>query len=268
MVYKMKTGERLNLKHPVGFNEKQNYLKIYEKHPEYSFLVDKIAVRDYIAEKIGKEYLFPIYGCWDRFEDIDFESLPNEFVLKCNHDSGSVKFIRDKNTIDFVAFKKFFNARLKRNPYYDSREYPYKSLKAKIIAEKYMVPDGQSDINDYKFFCFNGEPRIMFVATERSTDCRFDFYDMDFNHLDIVNIHPNSDKPIEKPELFEEMKAVAARLSSGMKFVRIDLYVIEGQIYFGEFTFFHGGGFWLFKPDEWEKKLGDWIFLSCNEVKK
>ena len=128
-----------------------------------------------------------------------------------------------------------------------------------IMAEKYMVPEGAKDIEDYKFFCFNGKPEIMFVATDRSTDVKFDFFDMDFNHLDIENIHAQSGKKIEKPNLFDKMKEIATKLSQGMKFVRIDLYEIEGKIYFGEFTFFHGGGFWLFKPDEWERKLGDMI---------
>ena len=134
-----------------------------------------------------------------------------------------------------------------------------------IMAEKLMTPEGESDINDYKFFCFNGKPEIMFVATERSIDCKFDFFDMEFNHLDIENIHPMSGKEIEKPSTFEEMKEIASRLSEGMKFVRIDLYEINGQVYFGEFTFFHGGGFWPFAPEEWEEKLGNLIKIENDK---
>ncbi|MBO5357299.1 MAG: glycosyl transferase [Clostridia bacterium] len=262
MVYKVKTGKKLNLKNPKGFCEKLNWLKINKIHPEYTDLVDKIKVREYITEKLGEDICFPVYGQWERYEDIDFEKLPNEFVLKCNHDSGSVKIIKDKSTIDHKELSKFFKARLKINPYAIGREYPYKNVKPMIMAEKFMTPEGESDINDYKFFCFNGKPEIMFIATERSIDCKFDFFDMEFNHLDIENIHPMSDKNIEKPALFDEMKKIAAKLSEGMESVRIDLYQINGKVYFGEFTFFHGGGFWPFTPEVWEEKLGDLIDLS------
>ncbi len=262
MVYKIKTGKKLNLKKPVGFNEKLNWLKINEIHPEYKDYADKIKVREIVEEKLGKDICFPLLGQWERYEDIDFNVLPEQFVLKCNHDSASVRIVKDKTKINHNEFSKFYNGRLKLNVYTIGREYPYKGIKPKIIAEKYMTPEGETDINDYKFFCFNGKPEIMFIATERNVDCKFDFYDMDFNHLDIVNIHPQSGKTIEKPQLFDEMKEIATKLSQGMKFVRIDLYEIGGKVYFGEFTFFHGGGFWLFKPEEWEKKLGDLIELT------
>lgn len=262
IVYKIKTGKKLNLKNPVGFNEKLNWLKVNEKRAEYTDLVDKIKVRDYVKNKLGEDICFPLLGQWERYEDIDFERLPEQFVLKCNHDSGSVKIIKDKKEIDHKSFSKFYKSRLKMNPYTIGREYPYKNVKPMIMAEKYMVPKGAKDIEDYKFFCFNGKPEIMFVATDRSTDVKFDFFDMDFNHLDIENIHAQSGKKIEKPNLFDKMKEIATKLSQGMKFVRIDLYEIEGKIYFGEFTFFHGGGFWLFNPEEWERKLGDLIKLQ------
>ncbi len=259
MVYKIKTGKSLNLDDPTGFCEKLNWLKVNDKHSEYTKLVDKLAVRDYITEKIGKEYLFPLLGHWKHFDDIDFDRLPDKFVLKCNHDSGSVRFVTDKNKIDKEEFKSFFEGRLKLNPYYAGREYPYKNVKPEIIAEEYMESDDGRGINDYKFFCFDGKPEIMFVATDRATDVRFDFYDMEFNHLPIYNIHPNSDSVVKKPESFEEMKNLCEKLTKGMKFVRLDLYELDGKIYFGEFTFFHGGGFYPFEPAEWEKKLGDLI---------
>lgn len=259
MVYYMKTGRRLNLDTPVGFNEKLNWLKINEIHPEYSKLVDKYEVRVDIREKLGEGYMFPLLGVWDSYEDINFNSLPTEFVLKCTHDSGSVKIVMNKEEINHEEYKKFFNGRLKVNSFHLGREYPYKDVKPRIIAEKLM--EAKEGINDYKFFCFDGKPTIMFVATERASgDTKFDFYDMDFNHLDIVNIHPQSTKGgITKPKCFDEMKDIAAKCSQGMKFVRIDLYEIDGKVYFGEYTFFHGGGFWLFKPDHWEKDLGDLI---------
>lgn len=262
IVYKIKAGKKLNLKNPVTFCDKQNWLKVNDIHPEYTQLVDKIGVRDYIKENFGEEYLFPIHGVWENFDDIDFESLPEKFVLKCNHDSGSVKVITDKSKINKEELKDFFTGRLKMNSYVFGREYPYKDVKPLIYAEKYMVADGESDINDYKFFCFDGKPEIMFIATDRSQDVKFDFFDMDFNHLDIVNIHEQSGIEIQKPKMFEQMKEFAAKLSQGMKFVRIDLYEIGGKIYFGEFTFFHGGGFWPMYPEKWEYELGKLIDIS------
>ena len=259
LVYWIKTGKKLNLKNPEGFNEKLNWLKLNKIHPEYTELVDKLSVRKYISETIGEDALFPLLGSWDRFEDIDFDSLPDKFVLKCNHDSGSVKIINDKKSIDKKELSAFFDRRLKLNAFCLGREYPYKDVKPKIMAEAFMeTPDGQG-LNDYKFFCFNGKPEILFVATDRSTDVKFDFFDMDFNHLDIYNIHEQSGKEIPKPACFEQMKEIAAKLTKGMEFVRLDLYEIDGHIYFGEFTFFHGGGYYLFHPEHWEKDLGDLI---------
>lgn len=258
------TGKRINFKEPKGFCEKQQWLKVNDRREEYGPLVDKLAVRDHIDKTLGEGHLFPLLGYWESFDDIDFSTLPDQFVLKCNHDSGSTKVIKDKTALteeDKKNLKKHFSRRLKKDFFYAGREYPYKGLKRYIIAEKLMTDekDPEKSIEDYKFFCFNGVPRVMFVATDRSTDCRFDFYDMDFNHLDLINIHPNSDKVIEKPEMFEEMKEIAAKLSEGMRFVRIDLYELNGKIYFGEYTFFHGGGFQLCHPDKWERRLGDWI---------
>lgn len=262
IVYRIKTGKKLNLKNPTGFCEKLNYLKIYNKIEKYTDLVDKIKVKEYITKNFGEEYIFPTLGVWDHYRQIDFNNLPDKFVLKCNHDSGSIKVVVDKSEINHKEFENFFENRLKQNPFYIGREYPYKNVKPKIMAEKYMTPKGKVDINDFKFFCFDGEPKIMYIASQRSIDCKFDFYDMNFSHLNIVNIHPQSGVEIEKPEKFEDMVEFARKLSKGFKFVRVDLYQIDGKIYFGEFTFFHGGGFWLMKPEKWEKILGDWINID------
>ncbi len=261
------TGKFINFKNPKGFNEKLQWLKVNDKRLEYSQLVDKLAVREHISKILGEEYLFPLLGAWKSFNDIDFNSLPEQFVLKCNHDSGSTKVIKAKSALtqdDFDEMNKFYSKRLNRDFFYAGREYPYKGLKPYIIAEELMVDENhpEDSIEDYKFFCFSGEPKIMFVATDRSTDCKFDFFDMDFNHLDLINIHHNSNKPISKPKMFEEMKKIAAKLSQGMKQVRIDLYEINGKIYFGEYTFFHGGGFVLMQPSEWETRLGDLINID------
>lgn len=261
------TGKFINFKTPKGFNEKQQWLKVNNRNDKYTKLVDKLAVREHIDEVLGAGHLFPLLGVWESFEDIDFDALPNQFVLKCNHDSGSTKVIKDKSSLskdDFESMRIMYNKRLKEDFFFAGREYPYKGIKPVIIAEQLMVDEEKPEksIEDYKFFCFNGEPKVMFIATDRSTDCRFDFYDMDFNHLDLVNIHPNADKPIKKPEMFEEMKKIAAKLSKDIPFVRIDLYQLNGKIYFGEYTFFHGGGFRLCTPKKWERKLGDWIDIS------
>ncbi len=265
--YFFTTGKMINFRNPKGFNEKLQWLKVNDRHPEYSKLVDKLAVREHIKKELGEEYLFPLLGSWEHFDDIDFSKLPNQFVLKCNHDSGSTKIIKDKTKLteeELREYKAVFEKRLKADFSYAGREYPYRGIKPRIIAEELMTDekDPTKSVEDYKFFCFDGVPKIMFVATDRSEDCKFDFFDMDFNHLDIVNIHPNTAKPIEKPEKFEEMKEIAAKLSKGIKHVRIDLYEINGRIYFGEYTFFHGGGFQLFNPPEWERRLGDWIKLQ------
>lgn len=267
LFYLAATGHVLHLKNPVTFEDKQQWLKLYDKHPEYTELVDKLAVRKHVDAILGPGHCFPLLGAWKSFDEIDFDQLPNEFVLKCNHDSGSTRVIRDKSTLteaDIAALKKHFDARIGYDFFYAGREYPYKGIKPFILAEQLMRDEASpdKDVEDYKFFCFNGEPRLMFVATDRSTDCRFDFFDMDFNWLNIQNIHPNSGKTIEKPKHFEEMKQAAAELSKGMKFVRVDLYEINGQIYFGEYTFFHGGAFCRFYPEEWEYRLGEWI--DCN----
>jgi len=262
LVYRIKTGKNLNLKNPQTVNEKLNWLKLHNKHEEYTELVDKLKVRKYITEKLSAEYLFPLLGEWDSFDEIDFDSLPESFVLKCNHDSGSVKIIKDKGKADKKALRKFFNGRLSMNSYNFGREYPYKNVKPKIFAEKLMKSSDGKGIRDYKFFCFDGEPKLMFVASDRENDVRFDFFDMSFNHLDIYNIHQNAETVPEKPKNFERMKDLCRVLTKGMKTVRLDLYEIDAKVYFGEFTFFHGGGFYEFFPEEWNKKLGDLIDIS------
>ena len=267
LFYFSTTGKWPNFKKPVGYCEKLQWLKVNDRRPEYRKLVDKLAVRDHIDAVLGEGHMFPLLGQWTSFDEIDFDKLPNQFVLKCNHDSGSTKVIRDKDSLsqeDFAKMNAFYTRRLKHDFYHAGREYPYMGVPRRIIAEQLMIDENnpEKSIEDYKFFCFNGEPKLMFVATDRDTDCKFDFYDMEFNHLDIFNIHPNADKSIEKPAMFEEMKELSAKLSKGMRHVRIDLYELNGKIYFGEYTFFHGGGFQLFHPEEWERRLGDWIDIT------
>lgn len=267
LYYFAMNGHWLHLRNPKGYTEKLQWMKLHDQHPEYTQMVDKIAVRQIVEQRIGPGYSFNLLGQWKSFDEIDFDTLPNQFVLKCNHDSASTTVIRDKSELTpskKVELRDMYSKRLAYDFSKAGREYPYKNVVPCILAEEYMEdPDNPNEsIRDYKFFCFDGVPTIMFVATDRSTDCKFDFFDMEFNHLDIVNIHPNAGKPIPKPKAFDEMKELAAKLSAGIQAVRVDLYEIGGRVYFGEYTFFHGGGFVPFEPEEWERRLGDMIVIK------
>ncbi len=267
LFYFAANGKTLNLKNPVTFCEKLNWLKIHDRHPEHSDYVDKLKVRDIVKEKLGEDISIPLLGHWQHFDDIDFDALPNQFVIKCNHDSGSTKIIKDKSSLsekDFKEMRKFYEKRLKQNFYYAGREYPYKNVVPCILIEELMVDEKnpETSIEDYKFMCFDGKAEMMFIVTDRSTDCRIDYFDRDFNHLDMWNTHINSDKVVNKPDKFDEMWDVAEKLTQGIKFTRLDLYVINGKIYFGEYTFFEGGGFRPYHPDEVNYKLGDMIHLD------
>lgn len=264
MLYRIKMGKPLNLDAPQTYNEKIQWLKLYDRRPEYTMMVDKYAVKDYVEGIIGKEHIIPTLGVWDKFDEIDFEKLPNQFVLKCTHDSGGLVIVKDKSKLDITAARVNINHCLRHNYYWGLREWPYKDMKPRIIAEQYMVDESGTELKDYKFFCFDGEPKAMFIATDRSNpneETKFDFFDMNFNHLPFTNGHPNATKTIEKPRGFEEMKELAAKLSKGIPHVRVDLYDINGHIYFGEMTFSHWSGFVPFVPSEWDTTFGRWIKL-------
>lgn len=260
--------KKLNLKNPTSYSEKLQWLKLYDRKPEYSMMVDKYAVKKYVADVLGEEYIIPTLGVWDRFDDIDFSILPNQFVLKCTHDSGGLIICKDKSKLDINYAREKINKCLKMNFYYHGREWPYKNVKPRIIAEKYMEDESGYELKDYKWFCFDGIPKAMFIATDRSNqsvETKFDFFDMDFNHLPFTNGHPNSKSVIVKPNGFEEMKSLAAKLSRGITQLRIDFYDINGKIYFGEITFFHWSGMVPFEPESWDYKFGSWINLPDKE---
>lgn len=262
--FKRKFGYKLDWKNPKTYSEKLQWLKVYDKNPLYTTLVDKYEVKKYIADIIGEEYIIPTLGVWDRFEDIDFDSLPDRFVLKCTHDSGGLAIVKDKATFDKDKARKQFKIALARNPYSTNREWPYKNVKPRIIAEQYMENEATHDLRDYKFFSFDGVTRAMFIATERGSETeetKFDFFDMDYNHLDFRNGHPNADVLPEKPQCFDEMHALADKLSQGLPQVRVDFYEVNGRVYFGEMTFFHWSGMKPFEPAEWDRTFGDWITL-------
>lgn len=253
-----------DLKHPKTFNEKLCWLKLHGKHPEYTRLVDKYEVKEYVAGLIGKEHIIPTLGVWNTFDEIDFDKLPNEFVLKCTHDSGGLVICRDKKKLDMKAARRKIEKSLKKNYFYEHREYPYKEVKPRIIAEKLMVDESGTELKDYKFFCFDGKVKMMFVATDRPHDVRFDFFDAAFNHLPFKQGHPLASKKIVKPQGYEDMIEIAERLGKGYPHVRIDLYDINGQIYFGEMTFFHFSGNVPFEPNEWDEQIGSWIKLPID----
>lgn len=259
--YRLYLHKKLNIKNPRTYNEKIQWLKLYDRKPEYTMMVDKRAMRSHAAKLIGEDYLIPLIGSWDQVDDIDFGALPDQFVLKCTHDSGGVVICKDKSKLDIDAAKQKLNRCYNSNFYYVGREWPYKYVKPSIIAEKFMVDESGVELKDYKIFCFDGVPRAMFIASDRGAGTKFDFYDMDFNHLPFLNGHPNATKPILKPPGFEKMKELAAKLSQGLTHVRVDFYDINGKVYFGEFTFTHWSGFVPFVPEEWDYIFGDWIKL-------
>lgn len=262
LYFRLFMGESLDLENPVTFNQKIQWLKLHNTNPEYTKMVDKYAVREIIKKEIGEKYLIPLLGVWDRFEEIDFTSLPDQFVLKPTNDSGSVIICKDKTTFNIDKARKKINKALKRNYFYGGREHPYKNVKPRIICEKYMVDESGTELKDYKFFCFSGEPKILFVASNRSIDVRFDFYDMELNRLNFTTgKHSFSKNSIKKIESFDEMVRIAKKLSGNIPHVRVDLYNINGKVFFGEFTFHHNGGVVPFHPKEWDKTLGDLIKL-------
>lgn len=264
-VYWIQLAKRLEIEHPVTYNEKLQWLKIYDRDEKYVSLVDKYEVRKYVRNILGDEYLIPLLGVWDNFDEIDFTNLPNEFVLKCTHDSGGIIVCHSKNEFNKKLARRKLTRLLKNNYFDYLREWLYKDVKPRILAER-LISDGSGEGNrqlqDYKFFCFGGEPKLLMIVQGRFGVTKCNFYDMNFNLLDLKIGNPNFKEKIEKPINFSLMIDVAKKLSNGLKHVRVDLYNISGQIYFGELTFFHWGGFSTIEPIEWDKKMGEWIKLN------
>ncbi|MBQ2818876.1 MAG: glycosyl transferase [Clostridia bacterium] len=270
-VFKLRLGRKLDLENPQTFNEKLQWLKLYDRKPIYTTMVDKYKVKKYVADIIGEEYIIPTIGVWNNFDEIDFDALPNQFVLKCTHDSGGLIICRDKSKLDINAAREKINKALRRDYYLYSREWPYKAVKPRIIAENYMEDTKTAELRDYKFFCFDGEVKAMFIATDRASkieETKFDFFDENYNHLPFTNGHPNADVLPEKPEKFELMKELASKLSKGIPYLRVDFYEVDGKIYFGELTFYHWSGFVPFEPTQWDYTLGEWITLPEKTEEK
>ena len=265
LLFRLRMGYKLNLDNPQTFCEKLQWLKLHNRKPEYTQMVDKYDAKRYVADIIGEEYIIPTIGVWDRVEDIDFDKLPNQFVLKCTHDSGGIVICKDKSQLDIAATKKLLRRGLKKNYYWQNREWPYKNITPRIICEQYMVDESGYELKDYKWFCFDGVAKALFIATDRGVkgeETKFDFYDTEFNHLPFTNGHPNASKEIKKPAGFEQMKQLASQLSKGQPHLRVDFYDINGKIYFGELTFYHWSGTMPFDPMEWDYTFGSWINLD------
>ena len=262
-MYRISIGREPDLDEPKLYTEKLQWLKLFDHRPEYTTMVDKYAVKQYVADKIGPEYVIPLLGVWDRAEDIDFETLPERFVLKTTHDSGTYIVCKDKRKLDIPATRKKMAKFLKRKYYDCNREWPYKNVKPRIIAEEYMEDSRFGELRDYKFFTFGGVPKVLYIAQGRGRGgpTVADFFDMDFNHLPFTIDHDIAPTPPEKPEGFQLMKQLAAKLSQGTPQLRVDFYEVDGKVYFGEMTFFHCSGMEAFHPEEWDEKFGDWVIL-------
>ena len=262
--FKAVFGQRINWKNPKSFNEKLQWLKIYDRKEVYTSLVDKYEVKKYIADVIGEEYVVPTLNVWDYVEDIDFESLPERFVLKCTHDSGGIVICKDKSKLNIDLTKKKLKKILRRNFFYNSREWPYKNVKGRIIAEKYLDSDNLGDLKDYKLMCFNGKVMCSFVCSERysTNGLRVTFFDRNWVKMPFERHYPMSMLEIKKPRFYDKMVELAEKLSKDIPFVRVDFYEVFDKIYFGEMTFFPGGGWEQFNPNEWDDILGTWLDVT------
>lgn len=270
VLYRLKNGIKLNLKCPQSFTEKIQWLKLYDRKSEYTDMVDKSTVKKYVSDKIGERYIIPTIGVWDSFDDIDFMSFPNQFVLKTTHGGGSygVYICKDKTKFDKKEAKRSLERSFSGDLYKRLKEWPYKNVPKRIIAEKYMCymeTDVNAELSDYKFFCFNGEPKYCQVIRNRRSHETIDFYDMEWNHQEFVGLNPvcrNGETPVCRPDCLEEMIEICKKLADNIPFLRVDLYEIDGNVYFGELTFFPASGFGTFSPTEWNVKLGNLIELN------
>ena len=251
-----------NLRTPQNYNEKLQWLKVNDYHEDYSVLVDKYEVKSHVESIIGSEHIIPTIGVWDSFQNIDFDNMPNQFVLKTTHDSGGVVIVKDKQSFDCQKAAKLLTKSLRNNFYKYNREYPYKSVKPRIIAEEYLVDESGQELKDYKFFCFNGVPKVIQVDYDRFNGHKRNMYDTEWKRLPFTLGFPTDWKrDFSKPKNLDLMLDIASRLSKNIPHVRVDLYNVDGHVYFGELTFFHGGGYEKFTPKEWDHTFGDWIVL-------
>lgn len=253
-----------NIDKPHGFNEKLSWIKLYNQNPLYSKMADKYEVKHIVAELIGEEYIVPCYGVWNSFDDIDFSTLPDSFILKTTHDSSGIVPCKEKKSFDFKKARKIICQSLKNNYYLKGFEWPYKNATRRVLADKLLVDGNKVELQDYKWWCFNGVPRVMYITNKgMMKKVEENFYDMDFKPLDIDHGFPRTIPEYSKPAEFEKMRELAGTLSQGIPFVRVDFFVVDGKIYFGEYTFFDHAGLRAFGDNGWDEKLGSWIVLPA-----
>lgn len=256
--------KKLDLLKPKTFNEKLQWLKLYDRNPEYAKMVDKYEAKKYVSNIVGDEYVIQTLGIYNNFEEIDFDNLPNQFVIKPTHTSGNIFICKDKNKINYKELNKTINKWLKRKYYYIHREWAYKNVKPKIIIEKYMATEKQKELIDYKFFCFNGEPKFIYVSEGLSNHktAKISFADMNYKKTEFYrkDYKPFTNLP-PKPKNFEKMKELAKKLSKNIPFVRVDFYEIENKVFFSELTFYPCAGYIPFEPEKYDKILGDMLEL-------
>ena len=263
-IYRATMGYELNLDNPKTFNEKLQWLKIHDRKPVYTQMVDKIESKKIVSKLIGEKYIIPTLGVWDTFDDICFDQLPNQFVLKCSHDSGGLVICRNKQIFDYKVAKKILTSSLKLNYYTRLREWPYKDVKPRILAERYLENSISEGLTDYKVHSFDGKPRVILVCRNRfnKSGMTEDFYNERWEHLSVSRIsHPNSKDGTKKPEELEEMLSLSRKIAKDILFVRTDFYIVNHKIFFGEITFFPSSGFKKFIPESFDEIMGSWLKL-------
>ena len=272
MKFRLEMGQKLDLDNPKTFNEKLQWLKLYNRKPEYTSMVDKYAVKEYVANIIGREHIIPTLGVWNSVDEIDWDVLPNQFVLKTTHGGGGggVAICKDKATFDRAKAMKTLQKSLDNDIYWNYREWPYKDVPKRIIAERFMSNNGK-DLEDYKIHCFNGEPKFILVCSNRYGKGAMidDFYSPDWELMDVRRPgHPKSERASKTPQQLKQMLELSRVLSKNIPFLRVDFYIINNQIYFGELTFFPASGMSKFEPQDWDYKFGEWLVLPLkNEIK-
>lgn len=264
-MFKARTGRNLNLSNPQTFNEKLQWLKLYDHNERYTVMVDKYKAKEYVSNIIGSEYIIPTLDAWKSVEEIDWESLPDQFVIKCTHDSGGLIICKDKSQLNKEKAKTKLKKCMKSDYYKRYREWPYKNVERKIIAEKYMTDDNNSSqLTDYKIYTFDGKAKMIMINKDRGIDTKADYFDTDYQWLDFSWGYPHAEVKPQKPKCFEKMIELAEKLAKDTYELRVDFYEVNGQIYFGEMTFFDGSGFDKIEPIEWDYKIGSWVKLPIG----
>ena len=265
-LYAAQMGKLLDLENPKTFNEKLQWLKLNDRKPHYTQMVDKAAAKEYAAKLIDETHIVPTLGVWDRFDDIDFGRLPEQFVLKTTHGCGGMVICRDKNTLNRAEARRILEKALRREYFYHVREWPYKNVKPRILAETYLQAGDSLNLDVYKVFNFHGEPKlIQSIQNDKTSYETIDYFDTDWNRLDLRQNYPNSPNPRQKPVALEQMLELSRKCSQGFPFLRTDWYIVDGQIYFSEFTFYSDAGMEQFHPAKWDGILGDWIQLPTEK---